>query len=70
VQDDLIDLLPVLRDAVVIDLPLAPLCSEECLGLCPECGVRLQDDPQHQHQTSDPRWAALADLLEPGDPHA
>ena len=64
-QDDLIDLLPVLRDAVVIDLPLAPLCSEDCLGLCPDCGVRLEDDPQHTHETSDPRWAALTALLEP-----
>ena len=67
VQDDLIDLLPVLRDAVVIDLPLAPLCSEDCLGLCPDCGVRLEDDPQHTHETSDPRWAALAALVEPDD---
>jgi uncharacterized protein len=63
-QDDLIDLLPVLRDAVVLDLPLAPLCSEDCLGLCPECGVRLEDDPQHTHESSDPRWAALTALLE------
>ncbi len=70
VQDDFVDLNPVLRDAVVIDLPLAPLCREECLGLCPDCGVRLEDEPQHQHQTSDPRWAALADLLESDEPHA
>jgi uncharacterized protein len=64
-KDDLIDLQPVLRDAVVLDLPLAPLCSEDCLGLCPECGVRLEDDPQHVHETSDPRWAALAALVDP-----
>ena len=70
VQDDLLDLLPVLRDAVVIDLPLAPLCSGECLGLCPDCGFRLEDDPQHGHQQSDPRWSALAELLESDDPHA
>jgi uncharacterized protein len=63
-RDDLIDLQPVLRDAVVLDLPLAPLCSEECLGLCPECGVRLADNPQHVHDTSDPRWAALSALLD------
>jgi len=69
-QNDLIDLEPVLRDAVVIDLPLAPLCSEECLGLCPECGFRLEEDPQHEHETSDPRWAALADLLESDDHQA
>lgn len=66
-EDDLIDLQPVLRDAVVLDLPLAPLCSEDCLGLCPDCGVRLEDDPQHAHETSDPRWAALAALAEPDE---
>ena len=66
-RDDLIYLQPVLRDAVVLDLPLAPLCSEDCLGLCPECGVRLEDDPQHAHDTSDPRWAALAALAEPDE---
>jgi uncharacterized protein len=64
-QDDLIDLEPVLRDAVVLDLPLAPLCSEDCLGLCPQCGARLEDDPQHAHETTDPRWAALAALADP-----
>ncbi len=66
-QDDLIDLLPVLRDAVVLDLPLAPVCREDCPGLCPECGVLLVDDPQHAHETSDPRWAALAALVEPDE---
>ena len=64
-QDDLIDLEPTLRDAVVLDLPLAPLCSEDCLGLCPACGMRLEEDPQHAHETKDPRWAALAALAEP-----
>ena len=63
--DDLIDLQPTLRDAVVLDLPLAPLCSEDCLGLCSECGARLEDDPQHAHETTDPRWAALAALADP-----
>lgn len=68
VQDDLIDLAPVLRDAVVLDLPLAPLCGEDCLGLCPTCGFRLEDDPTHAHESNDPRWAALTALLEDGDP--
>lgn len=65
VQDDLIDLQPTLRDAVVLDLPLAPLCSEDCLGLCPVCGVRREDDPSHAHEATDPRWAALATLQDP-----
>ncbi|MBI1351677.1 MAG: DUF177 domain-containing protein [Actinomycetales bacterium] len=64
IEDDLIDLDPTLRDAVVLTLPLAPLCSEDCPGLCSVCGARLADDPQHAHETSDPRWAALTALLE------
>jgi uncharacterized protein len=44
VQDgDLLDLEPALRDALVLELPLAPLCSGDCPGLCVECGVRLSD---------------------------
>ncbi len=64
-EDDLIDLEPTLRDAVVLDLPLAPVCREDCPGLCSVCGARLEEDPQHAHDTTDPRWAALAALTEP-----
>ncbi|MDO8309515.1 MAG: YceD family protein [Actinomycetota bacterium] len=63
-QDDYLDLGPVLRDAVVLDLPLAPLCREDCPGLCSQCGARLADDPGHAHETTDPRWAALAALAD------
>lgn len=60
---DLLDLEPVLRDAVVLALPLTPLCSEDCRGLCVECGERLDDLPEdHAHQSADPRWAALDTL--------
>lgn len=40
---DLLDLEPALRDALVLELPLAPLCADDCPGLCPECGARLAD---------------------------
>ena len=60
-QGDLIDLEPVLRDAVVLALPNHPLCREECPGLCPECGVPRDDLPaDHTHVQVDPRWAALS----------
>jgi uncharacterized protein len=63
--DDLLDLEPVVRDAVVLALPLAPLCGEDCAGLCADCGQRLDDlPPDHTHQTLDPRWAALAERTE------
>lgn len=60
--DDKVDLEPVVRDAVVLALPAAPLCREDCPGLCPECGGRWADlGPDHRHETIDPRWAALTE---------
>ena len=63
VHEDTIDLEPVIRDAVVLSLPFQPVCQEDCLGLCPQCGVRLLDNPGHEHENAiDPRWAALGSL--------
>ena len=59
---DLIDLEPAIRDAIVLDLPFQPVCREDCPGLCSTCGARLETDPQHHHDSVDPRWAALADV--------
>jgi uncharacterized protein len=67
-EGDFFDLEPVLRDAVVLALPLQPVCREDCLGLCSECGALLNDDPDHHHDAVDPRWAALQGLsAAPGD---
>ncbi|WP_397517972.1 MULTISPECIES: YceD family protein [Rhodococcus] len=61
VEDDEIDLEPVIIDAVGLALPLQPLCSDDCQGLCPECGVRLAiAESGHGHDILDPRWAGLA----------
>jgi uncharacterized protein len=67
-EGDLLDLEPVVRDAVVLALPLAPLCKEDCLGLCPQCGVDLNKEPNHQHDIVDQRWQALQGLLTDIDP--
>jgi uncharacterized protein len=67
-EDDLLDLEPVLRDEVVLALPMKPLCAPDCAGLCPECGVRLADAPGHAHEAEiDPRWAALRQLAGEND---
>jgi uncharacterized protein len=59
-EGDLIDLEPLLRDAVVVELPFQPLCRPDCAGLCPQCGANLNDNPEHFHELApDPRWAAL-----------
>ena len=63
VEQGFIDLTGELRDAIGLDLPLAPVCREDCPGLCPRCGVRLAEaGPEHQHEELDPRWAALSQL--------
>lgn len=62
-EGDLIDLEPLLRDEVVLDLPFQPLCREDCQGLCAECGADLNADPDHGHDAPiDPRWAKLSAL--------
>lgn len=71
---DLLDFEPVLHDALVLALPLAPLCQEDCPGLCVECGVPLaQAGPDHGHGPAiDPRWASLQEAAfgATGDPAA
>ncbi|MFF0159667.1 YceD family protein [Streptomyces sp. NPDC005263] len=70
IEDGLFDLEPVLRDAVVLALPMQPVCQEDCPGLCAQCGARLADDPGHHHDAVDIRWAALQGLagsLEDGE---
>lgn len=62
-EEDLIDLEPTLRDAVVLSLPLAPVCDPDCPGLCTQCGVQLKDNPGHHHTQTDPRWDALSELF-------
>ena len=60
VVDEQVDVEQTVRDAVVLALPLAPLCTDDCPGLCPDCGERRADlEPDHGHETLDPRWAAL-----------
>jgi uncharacterized protein len=65
---DFLDLEPVLRDAIVVELPLTPLCSPDCPGLCSDCGERLEvGEGPHHHEVVDPRWAALQGLVEAPD---
>lgn len=67
-EDDLLDLEPLLRDAVVLALPFQPLCQDDCPGLCTECGARLADDPDHGHEAAiDPRWVGLTALQQDED---
>ena len=63
VDDEQIDLEQVIRDAVVLSLPFQPVCRKNCLGLCPDCGVKLAENPHHVHEAAvDPPWNALEEL--------
>jgi len=58
-----IDLRPVLEEQMQLNVPMRPLCKEDCAGLCPVCGADLNDgDCGCRRQTEDPRWAGLAAL--------
>jgi uncharacterized protein len=60
---DEIDLELPIRDAVILNLPVNPLCSDECPGLCQGCGEKWINLPaDHAHNPEDPRWAALKGL--------
>lgn len=60
IEDDALNLEPVIRDQVVLALPYSPLCQEDCAGLCLDCGTNLNEELDHSHQDKvDPRWAAL-----------
>lgn len=59
-EDDQADLEPLVRDALVLALPHAPVCGPDCQGLCVDCGRKWADlEPGHAHERIDPRWAAL-----------
>jgi uncharacterized protein len=60
-----IDLEPMVRELVLMELPLAPLCRDDCAGLCPTCGADLNAGPCGcARDVRDPRWAALDALRE------
>lgn len=62
-EHDHVDLALPVRDAVLLELPVAPLCRDDCAGLCPSCGADRNTDPcTCALDTADPRWAALSQL--------
>jgi uncharacterized protein len=67
IVNDFIDLAPLVHDAIFLDLPLAPLCREDCQGLCPVCGIDRNDATCTCQQPGDPRWATLESLRFTGD---
>jgi uncharacterized protein len=63
--DDRVDLRPLVHDAIVLELPLAPVCSPDCRGLCPTCGADWNHESCDCVPPRDPRWASLDVLRSP-----
>lgn len=68
-EGDVIDLTDSLRDSILLELPMKPLCRPDCAGLCPTCGANLNEGPCscEKSHTVDPRLAALQKLLDKPD---
>jgi uncharacterized protein len=69
IEDDQLDLAPMVRESLMLDLPLAPVCRADCAGLCPTCGADLNvGDCGCDRTPPDPRWAVLEQLRGRLDP--
>lgn len=65
IENDQIDLVAVVRETILIDLPDAPLCRPDCRGLCASCGTDLNEATCGCVQDDvDPRWSALDGILD------
>ena len=63
-QDESISVPELLREQLLLLLPMKPLCRDDCAGLCPSCGKDLNEEPcSCARKTVDPRLAVLEQLL-------
>lgn len=63
IVDEQIDIDQIVRDAIGVEMPFAPLCRPDCQGLCPTCGGNRNLGECPGHVAVDPRFAVLSDLL-------
>ncbi len=57
-----VDFEPLFREQLILSVPYAPLCKEDCKGLCPQCGVDKNQETCNCQPIGDPRLAGLRDL--------
>jgi uncharacterized protein len=63
-SDFKVDLVPLLREELILVTPVAALCRADCAGLCPVCGIDLNERPHAHDEVIDERWTALRELKE------
>lgn len=60
-----IDLSDGLQESILLSVPMKVVCAEDCAGLCPNCGVNLNDKKcECKIENRDPRWDGLRKLLD------
>jgi len=64
-----VDLTDEIRQCVLLELPMKPLCRPDCAGLCPRCGANLNEGPCSCEPEDDAGpWAILRKLIPPEGP--
>jgi uncharacterized protein len=68
-ETGIIDLGPLVREYMLLEIPIKPLCQPDCLGLCPVCGENQNEHVcVHEEEVIDPRFDVLRSLLQSGKP--
>jgi uncharacterized protein len=63
-KDDMIELDTIIREQILLALPMIPVCSDACKGLCPHCGENLNFQTCSCHKKAiDSRWSKLQSLI-------
>ncbi len=58
-----VDLGPIIRDSIAVERSMKNLCSKDCNGICPHCGINLNnEDCSCSDETTDERWAPLKNI--------
>jgi uncharacterized protein len=64
-ETGILDLAPLAREYILLEIPIQPTCKANCQGLCPVCGLDRNENPhEHEEARIDPRLSALKALLE------
>ncbi len=63
IKEEVLDVRGWVRDSFALALPAQVICRPECLGLCPQCGLNLNEHPMHEHERApDSRWDKLREI--------
>jgi uncharacterized protein len=64
-ETGIIDIGPIVREEMLLAIPISPICSPDCKGLCPVCGENLNETVcNHEDESFDPRLSVLKTLLD------